>query len=96
MALRALGFGVRKADVLELLRKHGEEDNARLSFHTFRDLVAGKLAERTVQDEHRRAFALFDLLGTGTIDFPNLKKVRAAGAVCGWSCVSRVFGGQQQ
>lgn len=75
VALRALGFGVKKADVLELLRKHGEEDSDKLAFHTFRELVADKLQERTVQDEYRRAFSLFDNTGMGAIDFPSLKKI---------------------
>ena len=82
VALRALGFGVKKADVVELLRKHGEEDSDKLAFHTFRELVADKLQERTVQDEYRRAFSLFDNMGMGAIDFPSLKKVRRS-ASCG-------------
>ncbi|EFJ40187.1 hypothetical protein VOLCADRAFT_78083 [Volvox carteri f. nagariensis] len=75
VALRALGFGVKKADVMELLSRHGEEHTERLDFQTFRKLVADQLSQRSVLDEHRRAFQLFDVLGQGAIDFITLKRV---------------------
>lgn len=75
VALRAMGFGVKKADVLELLEMHGEEDNEQLDFGTFKLLVSDKLQSRTLVDEYRRAFQLFDVLGTGTIDLATLKHI---------------------
>lgn len=36
-----MGFPVKKADVHELLRKHGEEDQERLGFDAFRRVVSG-------------------------------------------------------
>lgn len=75
VALRAMGFGVKKADVLELLELHGEEDNDQLDFATFRLLVTDKLQSRTFVDEYRRAFQLFDVLGTGSIDLATLKHI---------------------
>ncbi|GIL88179.1 hypothetical protein Vretimale_14096 [Volvox reticuliferus] len=75
VALRALGFGVKKADVTELLSRHGEESTERLDFQTFRKLVADQMSQRSILDEHRRAFQLFDVLGQGAIDFVSLKRV---------------------
>jgi hypothetical protein len=42
---------------------------------TFRKLVADLLSQRSMLDEHRRAFQLFDVLGQGAIDFVSLKRV---------------------
>lgn len=75
VALRALGFEVHKADVLDLLSRHGEEDAVRLDFPAFRRLVVDMLQQRSVADDHRRAFQLFDVLGQGAIDFMTLKRV---------------------
>mmetsp|Transcript_7909 Transcript_7909/g.15393 ORF Transcript_7909/g.15393 Transcript_7909/m.15393 type:complete len:171 (-) Transcript_7909:227-739(-) len=75
VALRALGFEVKKADVMELLKKHGEGESDFLDFNAFRMLVSDKLQERTQLDEYRRAFQLFDVFGSGAIDAKNLKKV---------------------
>ncbi|GLI61697.1 hypothetical protein VaNZ11_004175 [Volvox africanus] len=75
VALRALGFDVKKADVIELLSRHGEESAERLDFQTFRKLVADQMSQRSILDEHRRAFQLFDVLGQGAIDFVSLKRV---------------------
>ncbi|PNH04541.1 Centrin-2 [Tetrabaena socialis] len=74
VALRALGFGVKSADVQSLLARHGEE-STRLDYATFRRLVADALSQRSLLDEHRRAFQLFDVLGQGAIDFMTLKRV---------------------
>ncbi|KXZ43718.1 hypothetical protein GPECTOR_82g252 [Gonium pectorale] len=75
VALRALGFDVKKADVAELLVQHGEEHAERLDFQTFRKLVAEMLLSRSLVDEHRRAFQLFDVMDQGAIDFVTLKRV---------------------
>ncbi|KAG2492447.1 hypothetical protein HYH03_009389 [Edaphochlamys debaryana] len=75
VALRALGFNVKKADVADLLARHGEEETEQLDFQTFRKVVADLLSQRTLQDEHRRAFQLFDITGQGAIDLPTLKRV---------------------
>jgi len=75
VALRAMGFPVKKADIFELLRKHGEEENEKLGFDAFRRAVADKLVERSPQDDMRRAFQLFDVHGAGRLDLASLRKV---------------------
>eukprot|EP00798_Chlamydomonas_sp_ICE-L_P020073 gene20071-26790_t len=75
VALRALGFSVKKPDVLELLKKHGEDHNERVDWDAFKSIVADKLEERGPMDDMRRAFALFDVHGTGKIDVHSLRKI---------------------
>jgi hypothetical protein len=50
------GFAVKKADVRELLRRHGEEESATIGLETFQRVMTDKLSERTQQDDMRRAF----------------------------------------
>ncbi len=54
-----------QADVQDLLARHGEEGAARLDFPAFRRLVVDMLQQRSVADDHRRAFQLFDVMGQG-------------------------------
>ena len=70
-----MGFGVKKADVFELLQRNGEEENDALSWEVFKQVVSDKLQDRSLADEYRRAFQLFDVLGTGTIDLATLKRI---------------------
>ncbi len=41
----------------------------------FSRAVSDKLSERSVQDDMRRAFQLFDVYGQGKVDLPALRKV---------------------
>lgn len=75
VALRALGFPVKKSEVRELLQGHGQSENGPLDFRQFHDIIASKLTERTFVEEMRRAFQLFDLSGTGSIDLHNLSTI---------------------
>eukprot|EP00195_Chlamydomonas_chlamydogama_P006320 CAMPEP_0202894756 /NCGR_PEP_ID=MMETSP1392-20130828/4085_1 /ASSEMBLY_ACC=CAM_ASM_000868 /TAXON_ID=225041 /ORGANISM="Chlamydomonas chlamydogama, Strain SAG 11-48b" /LENGTH=174 /DNA_ID=CAMNT_0049579537 /DNA_START=12 /DNA_END=536 /DNA_ORIENTATION=- len=75
VALRAMGFPVKKADIQELLRRFGEEDTQQLTYELFRTAIAEKLCERTPEDDMRRAFKLFDVLGVGKIDVMTLRKI---------------------
>lgn len=49
VALRAMGFPVKKADVAELMDRHGEDPSNKLDFESFRRIVTDKLQERTAQ-----------------------------------------------
>jgi len=76
VALRAMGFPVKKAEVREMLRRHGEEEDVqRLEFSIFKRIVADKLADRTPQEDMQRAFQLFDVHGMGKLDLASLRKV---------------------
>lgn len=75
VALRAMGFPVKKSDVAELLAEHGHEPDAALDWPAFSELVSSKVTERTPQDEVRRAFQLFDLTGSGRISLADLSAI---------------------
>ncbi len=76
VALRAMGFPCTKKDVVELLRRWGEEDSERLEWGSFLRAVSEKMQERSPLDDLKRAFRLFDVHGQGKIDVPTLRKVR--------------------
>ena len=44
-----MGFPVKKSDVLELLKRHGEDGHERIDWDAFRVVVGDKLCERTPQ-----------------------------------------------
>ncbi len=44
-----MGFPIKKAGVLELLKKHGEDGQEKFDYETFKVIVADKLLERTPQ-----------------------------------------------
>ncbi len=49
VALRAMGFPVKKADVREMLKRHTDEGQEKLDYEIFRHVVSDKLSERTPQ-----------------------------------------------
>ncbi|KAI8473963.1 MAG: Centrin-3 [Monoraphidium minutum] len=73
IALRALGFPVKKADVRALLRDAGLDASAPLGFDAFREACAAKLLERAPREEVARAFQLFDLSGAGRVGPADLR-----------------------
>ena len=81
-AMRALGFAVRKAEVLAILDQYAEvagvagASQRGLSFAEFREVLAEKvLVERSAEDAHRRAFRLFDKSRSGAITVRDLRMV---------------------
>ncbi|CAG8743944.1 12103_t:CDS:2, partial [Racocetra fulgida] len=64
VAMRALGFNEKKAEVLEIIRKYDKNDEGVISFEDF-DKVK----------EIRKAFQLFDDDNTGKISLNNLKRI---------------------
>uniref|UniRef100_A0A7R9YR83 Caltractin n=1 Tax=Chlamydomonas euryale TaxID=1486919 RepID=A0A7R9YR83_9CHLO len=75
VALRAMGFPVKKAEVAEALARHGEPNVEAVGFETFRSVVVERLLQRTPEEEMRRAFQLFDVHGSGKIDAFTLRRV---------------------
>jgi centrin-3 len=75
IALRALGFPVKKADVRGLLRDGGHDAAAPMCFDVFREACAAKLLERSPHEEVARAFQLFDLSGSGRIAVADLRAI---------------------
>lgn len=59
MTLRALGFDVKKAEVLKLMREYDPEETGQIEFSDFMDLMSRKYSERDPTDEIYRAYKLF-------------------------------------
>ncbi|PWZ00921.1 putative CDC31-spindle pole body component, centrin [Testicularia cyperi] len=75
VAMRALGFDLKKPEVLKLLRDHDKTNSGLLEWDQFNRIMSEKIAARDPMDEIRKAFALFDDDGSGKISLRNLKRV---------------------
>ena len=75
VSMRALGFDVRKAEVLRLMKEYDRAESGFIAYADYVDLMTTKLAERNPEDEIRKAFALFDEEQTGAISLRNLRRV---------------------
>eukprot|EP00877_Chromochloris_zofingiensis_P013477 jgi/Chrzof1/8383/Cz03g08160.t1 len=75
IALRAMGFPVKKTDVRQILRDNGYPEDAVLDVEAFHEVVASKMTERSPNDNIKRAFQLFDLNSTGHITANDLKLI---------------------
>jgi centrin-3 len=74
VALRALGFEVKKADVRALVAEHaGGED--RIGHDAFVAILTKKYLARDPEEEFRKAFSLFDEDGSGKVTAKNLRRV---------------------
>ncbi|KAL9936402.1 hypothetical protein V8E36_004470 [Tilletia maclaganii] len=75
VAMRALGFDLKKAEVLKILKDHDRSGQGFIEWEDFNRIMTERIAARDPLDEIRRAFALFDDDGTGKISLRNLKRV---------------------
>jgi len=75
VAMRALGFDLKKPEVLKILRDHDKSGHQLLEFDDFARIMTEKILARDPLEEIRRAFQLFDDEGTGKISVRNLRRV---------------------
>jgi centrin-3 len=77
MALKALGFEVRKTEVRALMVANGcgDKEDSRVSRDAFTTIVTEKYLSRDPEDEWRKAFTIFDETGEGKITLKNLRRV---------------------
>eukprot|EP00755_Sulcionema_specki_P027523 Sspe_Gene.87925::Locus_59974_Transcript_1_1_Confidence_1.000_Length_672::g.87925::m.87925/K16466/CETN3, CDC31; centrin-3 len=75
VAMRALGFDVRKEDVLRLMEEVDHDGGQHINIHHFTDIMTEKISERDPKEELLRAFQLFDDDNTGKITLRNLRRV---------------------
>lgn len=75
VAMRALGFEVKKADVLKILRDNDREETGKISFQDYNDVMTDLILERDPQEELTKAFKLFDDDDSGKISLRNLRRV---------------------
>lgn len=75
VAMRALGFDVKKADVLRILKDYDGEATGKITFDDFNEVVTDLILERDPQEEMLKAFKLFDDDDSGKINLRNLRRV---------------------
>ncbi|XP_013415117.1 centrin-3 [Lingula anatina] len=75
VAMRALGFDVKKADVLKVLRDYDREGTGKITFDDFNEVMTDMMLERDPNEEVFKAFKLFDDDDTGKISIRNLRRV---------------------
>ncbi|XP_056288973.1 centrin-3 [Pseudoliparis swirei] len=75
VAMRALGFEVKKVDVLKILKDYDREGTGKICFQDFSEVVTGLILDRDPLDEASKAFKLFDDDESGRIGLRNLRRV---------------------
>ncbi|XP_072020802.1 centrin-3 isoform X1 [Amphiura filiformis] len=75
VAMRALGFDVKKADVLKVLRDYDRDETGKINFDDFNEVITDWMLERDPQEEILKAFRLFDDDDSGKIGIRNLRRV---------------------
>jgi len=75
VAMRALGFDVRKAEIIKLMKEYDRNETGQIEYLDFVDIMTQKMADRDPEEEMRKAFALFDDDQTGAISIKNLRRV---------------------
>ena len=75
VAMRSLGFDVKKAEVLALVERHDLAGHGSVGFEEFVDIMAERIAARSPDEELQKAFELFDEDGSGRISFRNLRRI---------------------
>ena len=75
VAMRALGFEVKKADVLQLMEEHDALQTGSIGYEQFLDICTQRTLARDPDEEMRKAFALFDEDGSGAISLRNMRRV---------------------
>uniref|UniRef100_A0A663N871 Centrin 3 n=1 Tax=Athene cunicularia TaxID=194338 RepID=A0A663N871_ATHCN len=73
--MRALGFDVKKADVLKILKNYDQEATGKITFEDFNEVVTDWILDRDPQEEILKAFKLFDDDDSGKISLRNLRRV---------------------
>jgi centrin-3 len=73
--MRALGFDLKKAEVLKVLREFDKDGHGLIEFADFNKVMTERILDRDPLEEIRKAFQLFDDDGTGKISVRNLRRV---------------------
>eukprot|EP01017_Pseudomicrothorax_dubius_P027579 TRINITY_DN3197_c0_g2_i5.p1 TRINITY_DN3197_c0_g2~~TRINITY_DN3197_c0_g2_i5.p1 ORF type:complete len:171 (+),score=48.16 TRINITY_DN3197_c0_g2_i5:65-577(+) len=75
VTMRALGFDVRKSEVLKIISEYDRDETGRVEYGDFVEIMTRKYAERDPTEEILRAFRLFDDDQSGKISLKNLRRV---------------------
>ncbi len=75
VAMRALGFDVKKQEVINLMREFDREGSGQIEYPDFLEIMTSKISERDPIEEILKAFKLFDEDNSGRISLRNLRRV---------------------
>jgi centrin-3 len=75
VAMRALGFAVKKADVLRLVRDVDIDETGRIDREQFISILTRQYSQRNPEEEIKKAFKLFDADNTGKISLKNMRLI---------------------
>lgn len=75
VAMRALGFDLKKPEVLKILRDHDKQGQGLIEFVEFDKVMTEKIQARDPREEILRAFKLFDTDNKGKISLRDLRKI---------------------
>lgn len=75
VAIRALGFPVKKADVRAIVREVDMSESGKIDKKQFVQILTKKYNERDPVEEIKKAFKLFDTDGSGKISFKNMRAI---------------------
>ena len=73
--IRALGFEVKKKEVVKLVHDVDPSNEGTVDYNTFLDVMTDKYAERDPTEEVKKAFDLFDDDKTGKIGMKNMRRI---------------------
>mmetsp|Transcript_15258 Transcript_15258/g.35796 ORF Transcript_15258/g.35796 Transcript_15258/m.35796 type:complete len:160 (+) Transcript_15258:100-579(+) len=73
--MRALGFDVKKAEVVKYVHDVDPHNGGFVTFDQYLSLMTDRYGDRNPDDEMMKAFSLFDGDGSGTINVRNLRAV---------------------
>ena len=74
-AMRALGFPIKKVDVIRYFKEIPKDISESLTFEEFIRIVGPIMPKRDTKEEVFKIFQLFDEDKTGKISFKNLRKI---------------------
>jgi centrin-3 len=75
VAMRSLGFDVKKAEVLLLMEQHDVQKTGTIGYDEFLSIMAERIASRSPEEELQKAFELFDEDNSGRISLRNLRRI---------------------
>eukprot|EP00043_Microstomoeca_roanoka_P027311 m.14123 g.14123 ORF g.14123 m.14123 type:complete len:169 (+) comp7514_c0_seq1:202-708(+) len=75
VAMRALGFDVKKTEVQKIMREYDRDGTGLISERDFNAVVGDRILDRNPIEEVMKAFKLFDEDQTGKISVGNLRRV---------------------
>ncbi|XP_047009609.1 centrin-3 isoform X7 [Ictalurus punctatus] len=75
VAMRALGFEVKKVDVMTIVKDFDRGGTGKITYEIFKEVVTDRILDRDPKEEVMKAFKLFDDDDSGKISLKNLRRV---------------------